>query len=96
MFIYLANQNYYCKKNIKIGGHVSDQHVNIWIWLQNGRLMKAVLNEDRGELKIYDEDDKLILKRTGLDKILIKEIEICIVRYGAKKLDKHAEPFRFL
>jgi hypothetical protein len=47
-------------------------------------------------LKIYDENDVLILKRTGLNKIQIKQIEICIIKYGAKKLDKHEKPFEFL
>jgi small nuclear ribonucleoprotein (snRNP)-like protein len=69
---------------------------NIWIWLQNGRLIKAILCECDGTLKIYDENDKLILKRTGLNKHQIKQIELTIIKYGAKKLDQHAEPFRFL
>lgn len=70
--------------------------VNIWIWLQNGRIMKAISNVDEGTLKIYDEDDILILKRTGLNKIQIKQAEKTIIKYGAKKLNKHAEPFKFL
>jgi hypothetical protein len=69
---------------------------NIWIWIQNGRLIKAILCEGDGTLKIYDENDKLILKRTGLKKSQIKQIEITIIKYGAKRLDQHAEPFRFL
>ena len=72
------------------------KNVNIWIWLQNNRLMKAVLDSDSGILKIYDEDDKLILKRTGLSKKEIKEVESCIVRYGAKRLDGQTQSFRFL
>ena len=72
------------------------QNVNIWIWIQNGKLMKAILNEEDGILRIFDEHDALILKRTGLNKIQIKQIESCIIKYGAKKLDKQAEPFKFL
>jgi hypothetical protein len=75
---------------------MANQNVNIWIWIQNGKLMKAILNEEDGILRIFDEHDTLILKRTGLNKIQIKQIESCIIRYGAKKLDKHAEPFKFL
>jgi len=75
---------------------MTNKHINIWIWLQNGRIMKAISNSEDGTIKIYGEDDNLILKRTGLNKIQIKQIENCIVKYGAKKLDKHAEPFRFL
>jgi hypothetical protein len=75
---------------------MSTKTQNIWIWIQNGRLIKAILCEDDGTLKIYNENDKLILKRTGLNKRQIKEIEITIIKYGAKRLDQHAEPFKFL
>ena len=75
---------------------MTKSNISIWIWLQNNRLMKAILNADDGILKIYDEHDVLILKRTGLNKVQIKQIEICIIKYGAKKLDKHEEPFKFL
>lgn len=75
---------------------MSNQNVHIWIWLQNNKLTKAILNSDEGTIRIYDEEDNLILKRTGLNKNQLKQIEICIIKYGAKKLDKHAEPFKFL
>ena len=72
------------------------ENVNIWIWLQNGRIMKAISNVNEGTLKIYDEDDNLVLKRTGLNKFQVKQVEKTIIKYGAKKLNKHAEPFKFL
>jgi len=75
---------------------MTQKNVNIWIWLQNDRLTKAILSPDEGTLKIYDENDNLILKRTGLTKFQVKQIENTIIKYGAKKLDKHAEPFKFL
>lgn len=75
---------------------MTNKNVNIWIWLQNGRLIKAISSPDNGTIKIYDENDNLILKRTGLNKFQIKQIEITIIKYGAKRLDKHAEPFKFL
>jgi len=71
-------------------------NTHIWIWLQNGSLMKAVLDTDEGVLRIFDENDNLVLKRTGLNKLLVKQIEECIIKYGAKRLDAHAEPFKFL
>jgi len=70
--------------------------VSIWIWLQNEKIIKAILNADDGTIKIYDENDNLILRRTGLNKFQIKQIEDTIIKYGAKRLDKHAEPFKFL
>ena len=71
-------------------------NINIWIWLQNNKILKAILNVGEGIVRVYDENDNLVLKRTGLTKIQIKQIEDCIIKYGAKKLNKHAEPFRFL
>ena len=75
---------------------MKQKNMNIWIWLQNGRLVKAVSCADEGTLRIYDEEDNLILKRTGLNQRQVKVIEKQIIRFGAKKLDKHAEPFKFL
>jgi len=75
---------------------MKETSVNIYIWIQNGIIFKAVTNIDNGIVKIYDENDVLILKRTGLNKLQVKCIENNILKYGAKKLDTHAEPFRFL
>ena len=75
---------------------MTTNHTHIWIWLQNGKMMKAICNVELGIIKIYDEDDNLILKRTGLNRIQVKQIETTIVKYGAKKLGQHAEPFKFL
>jgi len=75
---------------------MTSKSVNIWIWLQNGKLMKAILCPEDGTLKILDEQDRLIIKRTGLNRIQIKQVENTIIKYGAKRLDKHAEPFKFL
>jgi hypothetical protein len=75
---------------------MAKKNVNIWIWLQNDKIMKAISNKDDGIIKIYDENDNLILKRTGLNTIQIKQIENYIIKYGAKKLGTQAEPFKFL
>ena len=75
---------------------MTNKNVNIWIWLQNGKIIKAISNKDNGTIKIYDENDNLILKRTGLNKLQVKQIENTILKYGAKKLDRRAEPFKFL
>ena len=69
---------------------------HIWIWLENGRILKAISCVEDGTLRIYDENDCLIMKRTGLNKFQVKQIEIYLLKYGAKRLSKHAEPFRFL
>ena len=75
---------------------MTTKNVNIWIWLQNGKIIKAISSVDKGTIRIFDENDNMILKRTGLTKLQVKKIENNILRYGAKKLNQHAEPFRFL
>jgi hypothetical protein len=75
---------------------MSNQNETIWIWLQNDKIMKAILCIETGTIRIYDDNDKLVLKRTGLNRLLIIQIENTIIKYGAKKLSKNAEPFRFL
>jgi len=75
---------------------MTQQNIHIWVWIQNNRVIKAVLNSDMGILRIYDEDDNLILKRTGLNKTQIKEVEDCIIKYGAKKIDSQTQSFRYL
>jgi len=75
---------------------MNGKNVHIWIWIQNNRVLKAVLDMDIGILKIFDEFDQLIMKRTGLNIKQVREVEKSIIRYGAKRLDFHARPFRFL
>jgi len=75
---------------------MSKNSINIWMWIQDGKIIKAITNMDEGSLKIYDEHDCLIMKRTGLNKLEVKEIENNIIKYGAKKINTTAEPFRFL
>jgi len=72
------------------------KNTRIWIWLQDEKVLKAVLNVDEGTMSIYDENDNLIIRRTGLTIHKVKEIEINLIRYGAKKLSEHQEPFKFL
>jgi len=69
---------------------------NIWVWLQDDHVLKAILDTENGILRIYDENDKLILKRTGLKNEQLKEVERCIIKYGAERLGDHKKPFRFL
>ena len=73
-----------------------ESNSRIWMWLQNNKLIKAVVDEDKGCIIVYDEDDNIIMKRSELNKLQIREIENNIKRYGARKLNATAEPFRFL
>ena len=78
------------------GKNTIKKHINIWIWLQDNKIVKAITCIEDGTIRIYDEQDNLILKRTGLTIRQVKIVEKHILRYGAKKLDAHAEPFKFL
>jgi antitoxin component YwqK of YwqJK toxin-antitoxin module len=75
---------------------MTKKNTHIWIWLQNGKIIKAVSSVEDGTIKIYDENDHLIMKRTGLTKFQVKQVEHNLLIYGAKKLSKHAEPFKYL
>jgi len=72
------------------------KNTKIWIWIQNNRLLKAISNQETGTLTIYDERDKILLKRTGLTKQQIKKIETCISNQQVKRVDDHREPFTYL
>ncbi|MEF8878896.1 MAG: hypothetical protein V5A64_00715 [Candidatus Thermoplasmatota archaeon] len=75
---------------------MSKPKIRIWIWLQNGKPMKAITCVEKGIVKIYNEKDELILKRTGLKTQQVKETENTILRYGAKRVDEHEASFKFL
>ncbi|RLF28791.1 MAG: hypothetical protein DRN08_00400 [Thermoplasmata archaeon] len=71
--------------------------IRIWIWLQSdNKIFKAVSKPDEGTITVYDENDRMLIKRTGLTKEQIRKIEYCFSNYGAKRMDGHKEPFTFL
>lgn len=72
------------------------KNIKIWIWLQDGKPMKAITNIDRGVIEIFDDHDNLLLKRTGLNQKEMKKAEAIIVKYGAKRLDQQKTSFRYL
>ena len=71
--------------------------MRIWLWLYNGRLLKAICRPEEGTITIYDEYDNVLLKRTGLSPAQIKKIEITFSSAEAKRIDGHnKEPFTYL
>jgi hypothetical protein len=73
-----------------------NKNVKTWIWMQNNRLIKAALNQNSGTLTIYDEYDNILLRRTGLTKQQVKNIEIIFSNHCIKRVDDHREPFTYL
>jgi len=72
------------------------KNAKIWIWVQNNKIVKAISNQETGTLTIYDEDDNILLRRTGLTRQQIKKIEIYFSNHRIKRVDDHREPFTYL
>jgi hypothetical protein len=72
------------------------KNTKIWIWIQNNKLLKAISNQESGILIIYDERDKILLKRTGLTRQQVKKIEMCLSNHHVKRVDENREPFTYL
>jgi len=72
------------------------KNAKIWIWVQSNSVLKAVSNQNTGTLTIYDEYDNVLLRRTGLTKQQIKNIEIIFSNHCIKKVGDHREPFTYL
>ncbi|MFH1101593.1 MAG: hypothetical protein V1726_06130 [Methanobacteriota archaeon] len=70
--------------------------LKIWIWMYNDRIYKAICNEDEGTLSLFDENDTLLIKRTGLSLMQMRLIEATLITSGAKRIDDHKEPFTYL
>jgi len=70
--------------------------VKIWIWVYNDVVFKAILREEEGTLTLFDENDVLLIKRTGLSISQMKLIEATLVAAGAKRIDGKQEPFTYL
>ena len=68
----------------------------LYIWNDKEELYKATLETRKGDLRIYDKNDRLILRRKSLSKVEIKEIKLMIEKYGLKKFTKSTSPFSFL
>ena len=75
---------------------MNNSTLRIWMWIQNDHLFKAISNQENGTLIIYDEDDNILLRRTGLTKQQVKKIEIILSACNCKKLDENKEPFTYL
>ena len=69
--------------------------IHIWLWMQKGRLLKAVTNCEKGTVIYYDEYDHMLIVRSGLTFIQMKKIEERLALAGAKKCDEH-QSFSYL
>ena len=72
------------------------KNAKIWMWIHNGKILKAISCPDEGILTIYDEYDNILIKRAKLTPAQIKKIEIVLSTLGAKRVDGHKRPFTYL
>jgi hypothetical protein len=70
--------------------------MRIWIWLYNDKIYKAVCCENEGTITLYDENETVLIKRTGLTALQMKIIEANLATAGAKRIDGKQEPFTYL
>lgn len=70
-------------------------HVHIWIWIHKGQLLKAITNCEKGTVIYYDEHDRMLCVRTGLNPVQMKKIEKHLALAGAKQMD-NTQRFSYL
>jgi len=69
---------------------------NIWIWLDGTTLIKAVYNPVDRTLSIFDETERLLLRRTGLNPEQAHHLATRLAIIGAKRTNDHDESFAYL
>ena len=74
---------------------MSYKNINIYIWLQKdiNKIFKVITSSDNGIIKFYNENDELLMSRTGLSKKQVSNIEKKLVEMGAIKLDDKKTSF---
>ena len=72
------------------------KNVRIWMWLHENSVLKAVYNQKDNTLTVYNEQDQILLRRTGITAEIIVKIEVSFSAIGAKRVDGHKEPFTYL
>ena len=73
-----------------------NKNTRIWIWLQENELYRAVYNSADCTFIVFNKQDEIILKRTGITSEQLTQLEVLFLTIGAKRLDGHKEPFTYL
>ena len=74
---------------------MSYENINIYIWLQKdiNKIFKVITSSDNGIIKFYNENDELLMSRTGLSKKQVNNIEKKLLEMGATKLNDKKTSF---
>ena len=75
---------------------MTNKNTHIWIWLQENELHKAVYNSMDYTLIVYNERDEIVFKHTGITSEQLTRLEELFLTIGAKRMDRHKEPFTCL
>ncbi len=75
---------------------MKENTIKVWIWIHNSRLYKAIANPATKSITIYDAEDNILIRRTGLTFQQMKIIEVTLDTCGAKRMDDHHQPFTYL
>lgn len=69
----------------------------VWYrWLQNGQQYTAKIDENKGEFNVYNEHNKLILRRINLNRLELVVIRHQLKKWALKKDKCDNEPFNYL
>ena len=61
---------------------------SIWAWLQvQGKIFKVVSNLNNGTITVYDQNGKVLMKKTDLSKKQVETVEDSFLYVVAKKLN---------
>ena len=52
-----------------------------------GKIFKVVTNPSRGTIKVYDENGKLLMKKTNLSKEQVETIEESFLKFVTQKIN---------
>ena len=52
-----------------------------------GKIFKFISNKNKGIIKVYDENDKILMKKTNLTKEQIEKVEDSFLDFVAKKIN---------
>ena len=75
---------------------MTNDGIKVWIWVHNDRLYKAISNPVTKTVTIYDANDRILIRRTGLTIQQMKAIEATITIYGGRRMDGNRQPFTYL
>lgn len=70
--------------------------IQVWVWLFDHAMYKAVYHEYGSTLAVYDEQDEIIVRYIGLTSQQIEEMRSLFQAMGAKRLDHQKVPFTYL